>query len=109
MSSSAREAELRIVPSIARIREAQSFLAKYFAETRLVAAPYLSAAAGTNVYLKLETELPTGSFKVRGAFYALAQRLNRGPIQEVVAWSTRNYGTGGGYAAKLCGTTVKSC
>jgi len=52
MSSSAREAGLGIVPSIATIREAQRFLATYFAPTRLVAAPYLSAAAGTNVYLK---------------------------------------------------------
>jgi len=51
---------LQIVPNISRIREAQGFLAKYFALTRLIAAPFLSAAAGKNVYLKLETELPTG-------------------------------------------------
>src|ERR1700687_1890512 len=107
MSSSAREAELRIVPSIATIREAQRFLAKYFAETRLVAAPYLSAAAGTNVYLKLETELPTGSFKVRGAFYALAQRLSRGPVQEVVACSTGNHGAAVASAAKQFGIKAR--
>ena len=107
MSSSAREAGLGIVPSIATIREAQRFLAKYFARTRLVAAPYLSAAAGTNVYLKLETELPTGSFKVRGAFYALAQRLNRGPIQEVVACSTGNHGAAVACAAKQFGIKAK--
>jgi len=107
MSSSAREAGLGIVPSIATIREAQRFLAKYFAPTRLVAAPYLSAAAGTNVYLKLETELPTGSFKVRGAFYALAQRLNRGPIQEVVACSTGNHGAAVACAAKQFGIKAK--
>ena len=107
MSSSAREAGLGIVPSIATIREAQRFLATYFAPTRLVAAPYLSAAAGTNVYLKLETELPTGSFKVRGAFYALAQRLNRGPIQEVVACSTGNHGAAVACAAKQFGIKAK--
>src|SRR6267142_642660 len=107
MSSSAREAGLGIVPSIATIREAQRFLATYFAPTRLVAAPYLSAAAGTNVYLKLETELPTGSFKVRGAFYALAQRLNRGPIQEVVACSTGNHGAALADAAKQIAPQVK--
>jgi len=107
MSSSAREAGLGIVPSIATIREAQRFLATYFAPTRLVAAPYLSAAAGTNVYLKLETELPTGSFKVRGAFYALAQRLNRGPIQEVVACSTGNHGAALADAAKQFGIKAK--
>jgi threonine dehydratase len=107
MSSSAREAGLRIVPSIATIREAQRFLAKYFARTRLVAAPYLSAATGRSVYLKLETELPTGSFKVRGAFYALAQRLNRGPIQEVVACSTGKHGAAVAYAAKQFGIKAK--
>src|ERR1700687_1269393 len=107
MSSSAREAGLGFVPSIPTIREAQRFLAKYFAPTRLVAAPYLSAAAGTNVYLKLETELPTGSFKVRGAFYALAQRLNRGPIQEVVACSTGNHGAAVACAAKQFGIKAR--
>src|SRR5229473_7726084 len=107
MSSSAREAGLGIVPSIATIREAQRFLAKYFAPTRLVAAPFLSQAAGKNVYLKLETELPTGSFKVRGAFWALAQRMNRGLIEEVVACSTGNHGAAVAYAAKQFGIQAK--
>src|SRR5258708_6729171 len=74
--------------SLNTIREAQGFLAKHFAPTRLIAAPFLSQATGKNVYLKLETELPTGSFKVRGAFWALAQSMNRGAIREVRAFST---------------------
>jgi threonine dehydratase len=98
---------LQIAPNISRIREAQGFLAKYFAPTRLIDAPFLSAAAGKNVYLKLETELPTGSFKVRGAFWALAQRLNRGPIGEVVACSTGNHGAAVAYAAKQFGIKAK--
>ena len=98
---------MQIVPNISRIREAQGFLAKYFALTRLIAAPFLSAAAGKNVYLKLETELPTGSFKVRGAFWALAQRLKRGPIREVVACSTGNHGAAVAYAAKQFGVKAK--
>ncbi len=107
MSSSAREAGLRIVPSIETIREAQEFLAKYFARTRLIPAPFLSQATGKNVYLKLETELPTGSFKVRGAFWALAQRMSRGPIQEVVACSTGNHGAAVAFAAKQFGVKAK--
>src|SRR5258706_3572601 len=86
--------------SLNTIREAQEFLAKHFAPTRLIAAPFLSQATGKNVYLKLETELPTGSFKVRGAFWALAQRMKRGPIQEVVACSTGNHGAAVALAAK---------
>ena len=98
---------MQIVPSISTIREAQSFLAKYFAPTRLIAAPFLSQTTGKKVYLKLETELPTGSFKVRGAFWALAQRLNRGPIQEVVACSTGNHGAAVAHAAKQFGIKAR--
>src|SRR5437588_8376313 len=65
---------LQIQPSLATIRGAQKFLAKYFAPTRLVPAPFLSGRTGKNVYLKLETELPTGSCKVRGAFCAGAKK-----------------------------------
>ena len=107
MSSSAGEAGLQISPGISTIREAQKYLAKYFAPTRLVAAPYLSAAAGKNVYLKLEAELPTSSFKVRGAFWALAQRMSRESVREVVASSTGNHGAAVAYAAKQFGIKAK--
>jgi threonine dehydratase len=107
MNSSAREAGLQIVPSISTIREARKFLARYFAPTRLILAPFLSQTAGKLVYLKLETELPTSTFKVRGAFWALAQGMNRGPIQEVVACSTGNHGAAVAYAAKHFGIKAK--
>src|SRR5437016_8635989 len=82
----------QIVPDISTIGGAQRFLATYFEPTRLIAAPFLSQRTGKSVYLKLEMELPTGSFRVRGAVYALAQRMNRGPIEEVVACSTGKHG-----------------
>src|SRR5439155_12167988 len=66
-----------------------------------------SQTTGRNVYLKLETELPTGSFKVRGAFWALAQRMNRVQVQEVVASSTGNHGAAVAYAAKEFGIAAK--
>jgi threonine dehydratase len=107
MNSSAGGARPQIVPSISTIREAQKFLVKYFAPTRLIVAPFLSQKAGKSVYLKLETELPNGSFKVRGALWALAQRLHRGPIQEVVACSTGNHGAAVAYAAKEFGIKAR--
>jgi threonine dehydratase len=107
MNSSASEADLQIVPSISTIHEARKFLAKNFAPTRLIAAPFLSQRTGRNVYLKLETELPTSSFKVRGALWALAQRMNRGQVQEVVASSTGNHGAAVAYAAKQFGIKAK--
>jgi threonine dehydratase len=107
MNMSAGEASPQISPKLSSIREAQKFLAKYFAPTRLVAAPYLSAAVGKNVYLKLEMELPTSSFKVRGAFWALAQTMKRENVQEVVASSTGNHGAAVAYAAKQFGIKAK--
>jgi threonine dehydratase len=107
MNSSASDARLEIVPSLSKIREAQEFLAKYFAQTRLIAAPFLSQTTGKDVHLKLETEQPTGSFKVRGAFWALAQRMRRRPIQEVVACSTGNHGAAVAFAAKQFGIAAR--
>ena len=98
---------MKIQPSLSTIREAQGFLAEYFAPTRLIPAPYLSHAAGKKVYLKLETELPTGSFKVRGALYALAQRMKKGGVQEVVVCSTGNHGAGVAYAAQQFGIKAR--
>jgi RimJ/RimL family protein N-acetyltransferase len=67
-----------------RLRRARSLLAAYFEPTPLVRAESLSKA-GRDVYLKNETLLPTGSFKVRGAIYALSANLARGPLREVIA------------------------
>jgi threonine dehydratase len=100
-------ARMQIQPAITTIQEAQKLLTKYFAPTRLVAAPFLSQRTGKDVHLKLETELPTGSFKVRGAFYALAQRMKKGNVREVVASSTGNHGAAVAYAAKQFGIAAR--
>ena len=78
MSFGTGEGVAEIRPDIVAIREAQSFLAGYFAATRLITAPYLSGKTGNRVYLKLEAELPTGSFKVRGALLAWRARVEEG-------------------------------
>jgi threonine dehydratase len=85
-----------------RIRDAQSLLARYFGPTRIARAASLSSP-GRDVFLKIETDLPTGSFKVRGAIYALSVNLARRPITEVVCASTGNHGAAVAYAAKLLG------
>jgi threonine dehydratase len=85
----------------ARFREAREFLAGHLPQTRLVAADSLQKDAKQKVYLKLESELPTGSFKVRGALYALHVSMKRHAITEVVASSTGNHGAAVAYAAKV--------
>jgi threonine dehydratase len=82
-----------------RIRDAQSLLARHFGPTRIARAASLSSP-GHDVYLKIETELPTGSFKVRGAIYALSRHPGVG---EVVCASTGNHGAAVAYAAQQAG------
>jgi threonine dehydratase len=89
--------------SLEQIRGAEKLLRKYFAPTPLVEARSLERAGGVRVYLKLESEQPTGSLKVRGAVYALSMRMERGGVREVVAPSTGNHGAAVAYAAKLLG------
>jgi threonine dehydratase len=52
------------------------------------------------VHLKLEMELPTASFKVRGAMWALAEKMKKESVAEVVASSTGNHGAAVAYAAQ---------
>ena len=96
-----------ISPSLATVRKAHVFLSKHFPQTRLVHAHHLSNVTGKSVYLKLETELPTGSFKVRGALWALATRLKKGRVKEVIASSTGNHGAAVAFAAKLLGVKAR--
>ena len=53
--------------------------------------------------MKLETELPTGTFKARGAAYALGRRVASGTVREVVAASTGNHGAAVAWAARAQG------
>jgi threonine dehydratase len=57
----------------------------------------------SDVYLKNETVLPTGSFKPRGALFALAVNLQQRQIDEVTASSTGNHGAAVAFAAKTLG------
>lgn len=90
------------LPELPAIREAQQLLAKYFSPTLLVKARSLGSS-GADVYLKVETGLPTGSFKPRGAMYALAKNLQRRKIEEVTASSTGNHGAATAFAARTLG------
>ena len=91
----------------ARFVEAREFLARHLPQTRLVAAPSLQKTSKQKVYLKLESEMPTSSFKVRGALYALHVNLQRREVREVVASSTGNHGAAVAYAAKQLGVKAR--
>jgi threonine dehydratase len=67
--------------------------------TPLAAAGSLNRP-GCEAYVKNETVLPTGSFKVRGALHALRATLARHRIDEVIAASTGNHGAAVAWAAR---------
>ena len=84
-----------------QVNEARELLRRFLQPTRLVHAEHLSGESNAHVYLKLETDLPNGSFKARGALYALMKSLQERDIKGVVAASTGNHGAAVAYAARL--------
>jgi threonine dehydratase len=60
-----------------------------------------------DVHLKLEGVLPTGSFKVRGALYALWTHTRERSVSEVVAASTGNHGAAVAWAARELGVAAQ--
>lgn len=88
-------------PTNEQVNEARELLRRFLKPTRLVPAEQLGRDSDTRVFLKLETDLPTGSFKPRGALYALMKNLETRSIKGVVAASTGNHGAAVAYAAQL--------
>ncbi len=86
-----------------QVEHARKLLSAYLPRTRLVPAEFLSRRVGAPIWLKLESEMPTGSFKPRGAIYALSCSLEQAKVSEVVTCSTGNHGAAVAYAAKLLG------
>jgi len=68
--------------------------------TPLVRSVVLTELAGGDVYLKLENEQVTGSFKLRGAVNAIASLPPDVRARGVVASSAGNHGLGIAYAAR---------
>jgi threonine dehydratase len=94
---------MALLPTRAEIDDAAALLARYFPPSRLLrVGPVPDSAA--ELWLKLEQELPTGSFKVRGALVALHAAVQRGTAAGgVVAASTGNHGAAVAWAARTLG------
>lgn len=67
--------------------------------TTLRSSPGLSAVAGRDVHLKLESEQLTGSFKLRGAFNLISSLPDDVRARGVVASSAGNHGLGVAWAS----------
>jgi threonine dehydratase len=90
-----------MIPTSEQVNDARELLRRFLMPTRLVPANRIGRETDTRIYLKLETDLPTGSFKPRGAIYALMKTLQWRSIKGVVAASTGNHGAAVAYAARL--------
>jgi len=90
-----------MIPTTEQVNDARELLRRFLRPTRLKPAERIGRDSNTQIYLKLETELPTSSFKPRGAIYALMKNLERRSINGVVAASTGNHGAAVAYAARL--------
>lgn len=86
------------------IREAAAFLSGRIRRTPVEHSPGLSDALGVPVWLKLESLQLTGSFKIRGALFALS-KLRR----DVITCSAGNHGKAVAYAAREAGLRAVIC
>lgn len=91
----------------AAVRKAASRIAPHIKRTPLVRSAMLSRIARGDVYLKLENQQITGSFKLRGALNALSTLTPERRKRGVVASSAGNHGMGVAYAGKTLGISAK--
>jgi threonine dehydratase len=83
--------------------EARKRISPYIKTTRVVKSDALEKFLGyqSPIYLKLDSDQPTGSFKVRGAFNVLCQAPKQ--VENVVAFSSGNFAQAVAYAAAKLG------
>lgn len=91
------------------VEGARRRIAAITVRTPLVPSPELSVRAGTDVYLKLETVQPTGSFKVRGAASRILAVPETDRHRGVVTASTGNHGRAVAYVADRLGIPATVC
>ncbi len=90
-------------PGLADVLAAARRLQGTARRTPLERSNALSGIAGADVWLKLETQQRTGSFKLRGALNRLAVLSDAERARGVVAASAGNHGAGVALAARLRG------
>lgn len=85
------------------IREAAAGLVGVATRTSLAPVPALQDLAGVPVYLKLESQQPTGAFKLRGAWTAVRRLSDEARRRGVITYSSGNHGQALAYAARRLG------
>jgi len=93
--------------SIDAIKQARERIKDYIKITPLQIASHLSELTGASVFLKLESEQITGSFKARGALNRLMTLSKEQTEKGVITASTGNHGLGVAFASQQLGIHAK--
>jgi threonine dehydratase len=97
------------MPDLSDIYDARLAISRKIRRTPLVRSDSLSALVGAPVHLKFEHHQITGSFKLRGATYAVHRLSAEQRAKGVVAVSTGNHGRALAQAAKDAGLRSIVC
>jgi len=97
----------RMLPTAADVNAAAHRLHGVVERTPLLHSPGLSASADVEVFLKCENLQRTGSFKLRGAYNALATLPAHSRAAGIVASSAGNHGLGVAMSARLLGVRAR--
>ncbi|MFQ5553547.1 MAG: threonine/serine dehydratase [Thermoplasmata archaeon] len=92
MGSSKSETGAMEPPTLEDIREAEQTIRPYLDPSPLLPSPALSQLLGFDVRIKLESLLPTGSFKIRGGLNLVSHLSSEERNAGIIASSTGNHG-----------------
>jgi threonine dehydratase len=96
-------------PTLPDVLEARRRIAPYLPRTPLRHYANLSRVVGADVWVKHESFLPTGAFKIRGGLNLVSQLTSDERERGVISASTGNHGQSVAYAARLFGVSAVIC
>ena len=92
--------------SIEQFKGAHKRLSPWVKETAFKPSAVLSEKTGAKVYLKMENEQKTGSFKVRGALNKILNLSKEEKVKGVISSSAGNHAQGTAFAARCVNTSA---
>ena len=93
--------------TLADIKQAQKTITPYIKITPIVRSDFLSKLCDSEVFLKLENQQVTNSFKIRGVINKLLSLSSEEKDRGVVTASAGNHGQAVGFGAKKLGFSAK--
>jgi len=88
---------------LSTVLQTHEMIRPFITHTPLIPSPFLSEVSGANVWLKLENQQPTGSFKVRGALSKIGRLSGEQKQKGIVAASAGNHALGVAHAVQSLG------